>query len=319
MHDVRCVVCAFLALAIIATMGFLAGCGRAGSSGSAREGGGSTPGEGEPLLEDGETAPGEEGSVSEERGEVMPDAEGEEEAVVLTVVYDNNPYLEGLEAAWGFACLVEGREKTVLFDTGGDGDMLLRNMSRLGIDPGIIDAVVISHAHSDHTGGLSRLLRANPGLEVYLPGSCPEGLKESVRLSCSRLVEVSGAQRICEGIWTTGEMGGEVREQALVIRSGAGLLLVTGCAHPGVVKLAGKAGEVCSEEVCAVMGGFHLGGAGSGEVEATISRLIALGVQYAGPCHCTGDMATRAFRDAFGSCFIQVGAGRSISSTDISQ
>jgi 7,8-dihydropterin-6-yl-methyl-4-(beta-D-ribofuranosyl)aminobenzene 5'-phosphate synthase len=322
MLDMRYLACVFLALALIASMGAPAGCGRAGSSGSSREGGeldsGEDSGEGEPLLEDKGTAPGEKESVSEEGEEVMPDAEGEGESVVLTVVYDNNPYLEGLETAWGFSCLVKGKEKTILFDTGGDGDMLLRNMSRLGIDPGIIDTVVISHAHSDHTGGLSRLLRANPGIEVYLPGSCASGLKESVRLSCSRLVEVSGAQQICEGVWSTGEMGSGVMEQALVINSNAGLLLVTGCAHPGVVELAGKAGEVFSQEVYAVMGGFHLGSAGSGEVEAIISGLKALGVHYSGPCHCTGDMATRAFRDAFGSGFIQVGVGRRISSAEIS-
>lgn len=121
----------------------------------------------------------------------MSKAVQEEGIVVLTVVYDGNSYLEGLETAWGFSCLVEGKEKTVLFDTGGDGDMLLRNMSRLGIDPGIINTVVISHAHGDLTGGLSRLLRSNPGIEIYLPSPCSSGMKGSVKESCSRLVEVS--------------------------------------------------------------------------------------------------------------------------------
>lgn len=109
-------------------------------------------------------------------------------------------------------------------------------------------------------------------------------------------------------------MSGGVRERALVISSDAGLLLVTGCAHPGIVELARKAGEVCSREIYAVMGGFHLGGASSGEVSSIIASLKALEVQYAGPCHCTGKQALSAFREAFSNCFITLGAGKRISS-----
>jgi len=57
--------------------------------------------------------------------------------VTITILYDNNPgdSDERLETAWGFSCLVEGLEKTILFDTGGDSAMLLRNMRTLGLDP----------------------------------------------------------------------------------------------------------------------------------------------------------------------------------------
>jgi 7,8-dihydropterin-6-yl-methyl-4-(beta-D-ribofuranosyl)aminobenzene 5'-phosphate synthase len=53
----------------------------------------------------------------------------------ITVVYDNNPYKEGLTTSWGFACVIKGAEKTILFDTGGDSAVLLKNMKQLGIDP----------------------------------------------------------------------------------------------------------------------------------------------------------------------------------------
>jgi 7,8-dihydropterin-6-yl-methyl-4-(beta-D-ribofuranosyl)aminobenzene 5'-phosphate synthase len=74
--------------------------------------------------------------------------------ISITIVYDNNPYKKGLETAWGFSCIVRGTEKTILFDTGGDGSLLIRNMKALGIDPKEIDLIFLSHIHRDHVGGL---------------------------------------------------------------------------------------------------------------------------------------------------------------------
>ena len=91
----------------------------------------------------------------------------------LTIVYDNNPYREGLETRWGFSCLVEGLERTILFDVGGEGAVLLRNMAKLEIDPNTIDVVILSHIHYDHIGGLSEFLEQNPDVVVYMPSSFP--------------------------------------------------------------------------------------------------------------------------------------------------
>ncbi len=124
----------------------------------------------------------------------------------LTVVCDNSPFIEGLKTSWGFSCLIERDDKTVLFDTGGDYDVLSYNMSRLGIDPKTIDAVILSHAHSDHVGGLPGLFWSNPDVEVYLPASFPPDTKAVVRSSGADLIEVSDARSICDGVYSTGEM-----------------------------------------------------------------------------------------------------------------
>ena len=87
----------------------------------------------------------------------------------ITVVFNNVPHLADLETGWGFSCLVEGLGKTILFDTGADGEVLLANMRRLELSPKTVETVVISHLHHDHTGGLDALLAANPDLEVWLP------------------------------------------------------------------------------------------------------------------------------------------------------
>jgi beta-lactamase superfamily II metal-dependent hydrolase len=91
--------------------------------------------------------------------------------VRITVLYDNTATCPGTQAGWGFSCLIEGLEKTVLFDTGADGDILLSNMEILEIEPEEIDVVVLSHDHDDHTGGLAEIVARNPDVTVYYPSS----------------------------------------------------------------------------------------------------------------------------------------------------
>ena len=101
--------------------------------------------------------------------------------IAITVVYDNNPGAEGLTPAWGFACIIQLPEKTILFDTGGDGRILLGNMRQLNIAPKEIDAIVLSHIHGDHTGGLPSVLRIRSGVAVYIPAGFQTAFKEQIR------------------------------------------------------------------------------------------------------------------------------------------
>jgi len=131
----------------------------------------------------------------------------EVDTMTLTIVYDNYRYaaadLDALRTSWGFACWVETEGMTVLFDTGGDGSTLLHNLSELGLDPLAIDAVVLSHAHADHTGGLGALLGTGVRPTVYVPGSFPRGFKGEVR-SLTDLVEVGSSTVIAPGIYHHG-------------------------------------------------------------------------------------------------------------------
>ena len=79
----------------------------------------------------------------------------------ITFVYDNYTSFPNLTAAWGFSCLIEHKKKTILFDTGGDGTILLANMGKSGINPKEIDLIVLSHIHGDHVGGLHSILEKN--------------------------------------------------------------------------------------------------------------------------------------------------------------
>jgi 7,8-dihydropterin-6-yl-methyl-4-(beta-D-ribofuranosyl)aminobenzene 5'-phosphate synthase len=72
----------------------------------------------------------------------------------ITILYDNTVFQSGLKPDWGFSCLVEAHNRTILFDTGSNGSILLENMKKLDIDPLSIDEVFISHSHFDHISGL---------------------------------------------------------------------------------------------------------------------------------------------------------------------
>ena len=237
--------------------------------------------------------------------------------LTITVVYDNNPYQEGLATAWGFACLITGAEKTILFDTGGDGAILLDNMGKLAIEPNSIDVVVLSHIHGDHTGGLGRFLGTNPHMTVYLPKSFPERIKGAVGKAGAKIAEVEGPIEICENVFSTGQLGMMIREQSLVVRTKKGLLVITGCAHPGIVKIVRTARNLLKDDVVLVMGGFHLEWATKGKLEKIISAFEELGVCYVGPCHCTGEKAKSLFQAHFGRNYIEVGAGKVMTLADL--
>ncbi len=223
----------------------------------------------------------------------------------IAVVYDNKSLYRELLPAWGFSCLVGD---DLLFDTGGDGHRLLSNMGQMGLDVGRIKSVVLSHAHGDHTGGLGGVLAVNKNVTVYLPCSFPSGFKAQVRAH-ARVVEVQGPMEIVEGVYTTGEMGRGIGEQALVVKTAQGLVVITGCAHPGIVNMVKKAREVVSGEIYLVMGGFHLGGLGKRGIESIIAEFRRLGVRKVAPCHCTGGRAMGMFADEYGEDFIEVGVG----------
>jgi 7,8-dihydropterin-6-yl-methyl-4-(beta-D-ribofuranosyl)aminobenzene 5'-phosphate synthase len=230
----------------------------------------------------------------------------------IAVVYDNNPYKKGLKTAWGFSCLVRGWGKTILFDTGGDGRLLLSNMRGLEIEPHKIDMVVLSHIHGDHVGGLASLLQQHHGVTVFVPPSFPDDFKKGVRHFGARLQEVEGFIELCPGVYSTGEMGHWIKEQALILRTPRGLIVITGCAHPGVVKIVEAARVHFKEDILLVMGGFHLSGEGRKEIQRIVARLQELGVKHVGPCHCSGDAARRLFQEAYGNAFLPVGVGMEI-------
>lgn len=143
-------------------------------------------------------------------------------SIRLTVVCENTvgrplPLL----GEHGFACLIDSPAGRLLFDT-GRGLTLLHNLATLGIDPTSIDAVVLSHGHDDHGGGLLPLLqRIGPRPVFAHPGIFAERFfvkgeeRRSIGLTVGRAdLEAAGARfrlldectEIAEGLWFSGHI-----------------------------------------------------------------------------------------------------------------
>lgn len=232
----------------------------------------------------------------------------------ITVFFNNTPLDRGLSLGWGFACMIEGFEKTLLFDTGSDGKILISNMNKCSIDPARIDSVILSHEHYDHVGGLESFLKINGRrAEVYFPVSFPPDLQGKIRRWAEKAIGVdTHPLEICRHVWTTGELGKGIREQALVLETKKGLVIITGCAHPGIVSIVQTVTRSFDEEIYLVMGGFHLTGSGDEKVFSVIQGLRRLGVRKIAPSHCTGDLAIQRFQKAWGKDFIWGGCGSRI-------
>jgi len=231
------------------------------------------------------------------------------EPVSITVVYDNRSLQENLTPDWGFACVVDAAGHRLLFDTGAKGELLLANLKKLGIATASVEAVVISHNHWDHTGGLASFLPLC-STRCYVPASAATELGARIQKAGGTNVPVSGRAAIWPGVWLTGELGEGIKEQSLVVETGPGLVLITGCAHPGVANIVRKVKEDSGKPPYLVLGGFHLGQASPEDVRGIIQALKALGITKAGPGHCTGDQAIEQFQQGWPDGFERIGCGR---------
>jgi 7,8-dihydropterin-6-yl-methyl-4-(beta-D-ribofuranosyl)aminobenzene 5'-phosphate synthase len=208
----------------------------------------------------------------------------------VTIIYDNETWQAGLEAAWGFSCLVEANGGRLLFDTGGRGAILLQNLATLNLDPRSIAKIFISHDHWDHMGGLPAVLRLNGDATVYLPGSC------AVPPAARRAIKVQGPCALSENLFSTGELKNV--EQSLVVKTDRGLVVICGCSHPGIGTILEAASQF--GRVSALIGGLH----GFQEYE------LLANLELICPCHCTQHKAEIMAR--FPETTVSGGAGKVI-------
>src|SRR5260370_30648088 len=151
----------------------------------------------------------------------------------LTIVYDNTSTRPGLKSDWGFSALVDFHGQRVLFDVGSKPEIFLDNLKQLGIEKSSIQATVISHDQAIHSGGIYKVLPA--GLINFLDSFSkryPEA--DAVGLEARR---GTAPAQLGAGIYSTGEIAGSPPEQALVIETSKGLVMLVSCAHPGIVKM----------------------------------------------------------------------------------
>lgn len=167
-------------------------------------------------------------------------------AIKILMVYnnagDNGDYIK----RWGLLIWIEQNDEAILFDTGKKPKILWKNILQAGFDIHKLSKIIISHNHQDHIGGLPILLKKlkfSP--KVLVPHSDLERIKS--KYPQADISGIKGPTQINNYLWSTGEMFGSTEwgpmicEQSMIISQNDSMLLLAGCAHPGVVKITKKA------------------------------------------------------------------------------
>lgn len=235
---------------------------------------------------------------------------GPGEDIVITILADEITVASSLKTDLGFSCLIEAGGKTVLFDTGSDGPVLLANAEQLHKNLSTISALVISHPHTDHTGGMSYLLTSKvSGIPVYVGRKYSRAFTGLITGWKSTVVAVSDTVQIVPGVYSSGEIPGSTYEQSLVIDTQKGLVVITGCAHPGIDRIVTHVRDRFRKEVYLILGGLHLHEQPEAAIQETVRHLRDLKVSKCAPTHCTGPAALDIFRKDYGTDCIPVGVG----------
>ncbi|UCC79297.1 MAG: MBL fold metallo-hydrolase [Candidatus Zixiibacteriota bacterium] len=243
--------------------------------------------------------------------------------IIITILYNNISANDSIIADHGFSCLIESGDHRCLFDAGRISNIFITNVNKMRVDCSGIDYIFISHVHDDHMGGLFDILDKCNKPALCMPVSYPrqegesfgdqadreyETMLDQLRPFVSELIQHEALANFGNNFYTTGIIEKHSYEQSLIVPTSKGLVIITGCAHPGILEIVRYAKELMKQDIYFVMGGFHLISTDSTRIKTIAQELRKL-TKYIGPCHCTGDKAREIFKDIFGEDYIDIKAG----------
>ncbi len=240
-----------------------------------------------------------------------------------TVLVENTTTRPDLYPEHGFSLWIDTGESKVLFDTGASG-VVCENAKKLGIDLSQADAIVLSHGHYDHTGGLADVAALAEKAVVYAHPAA------RVNPAGREIVLSRTPETVVPGIRTTGEVERLTDfetarqqpvpfpdDQGIYFEVEQGIVVVVGCAHAGVVNTLRHVSQLAeTDRIYAVLGGMHLASATRSRLKKTVKAFRDLSLQRIGPCHCTGEKVINMFEREFPQEFFPCRTGTVITFGD---
>ncbi|MDD4984616.1 MAG: MBL fold metallo-hydrolase [Dehalococcoidales bacterium] len=262
----------------------------------------------------------------------------------ITTLSENTAGSGEFLGEWGLSILLETESTTILFDS-GKSISAAHNADTLNINLAMVNGIVLSHGHYDHTGGLRDVLRRigkeveviahpdvwqakyarrkdKPDRYIGIPFQRSEleslgarfkltkepiGITDNI-MTTGEVPMVTDFEQIDEGLFVREDSGWQpdklLDDQALVVKTGAGLVVILGCAHRGMINTLYHARQLTGvDKIHTVIGGSHLMGVSEERLWQTIDALRRLGIQKMGLCHCTDLPAASLLAQEFSEGF----------------
>jgi 7,8-dihydropterin-6-yl-methyl-4-(beta-D-ribofuranosyl)aminobenzene 5'-phosphate synthase len=265
----------------------------------------------------------------------------------ITVLYDAFGKDPTMTKDWGYSALIELNGKRILFDTGDNPEIFAHNVKTKGVDLTRLDFVVMSHRHGDHMGGLTHLLSVNPKVKIYAPkenfgvygfdlpskfyrkadslpaemryydGTPPEIMHFGTAFPRANIQLIDKTTEVAPGITLIALVSDapgtkELKELSLAINTPDGVVLVVGCAHPGLEAIVAELVKI-DPHIHFITGGFHLVVAQDPVIEKVATALHdTYMVDYIAPGHCTGEPTFAALKTVFGDHYLYAGLGTTL-------
>jgi len=271
--------------------------------------------------------------------------------MIIKTLIENVPLSADFGAEHGLSLYIETQSNKILFDTGASS-LFLENAKKLEVNIADIDYLIISHGHYDHGGGLKAFLAVNSTAEIFLHEQAFEkhyalrsngkmeyiGLAEELRghkqiVSTGDRFFISKGLQVFSGIKQLAtpyesnigllkEQEGEtiqdtfVHEQNLIIEEDELSLLITGCAHNGIINILEHYKQIKGQFPKVVIGGFHLSSRSGEKIEDKVldqiaEYLLSTNAKYY-TCHCTGVEAFTYLKGIMGDAIDYLPSGSQI-------
>ncbi len=252
---------------------------------------------------------------------------GVSESMIIKTLVENTSISESIASEHGLSLYIETKNYKILFDV-GESNLFLENAEKLDVNISDVDYLIISHGHYDHGGGLRSFLQENTKAEVFIHNLAFQkhyalksndeidyiGLDEDLKTD-KRIIYTGDRFFINKGIYVFSnitqkgplpksnsglltEDNGQViddiflHEQNLVIEEDDETVLITGCAHNGIINIIKHFYDMRGHMPSYVIGGFHLssrlvGNENTETIDNIAEYLMDTNAKYY-TCHCTG-------------------------------